>query len=112
MTTIRSHQARAKAWEREVASFVGGWRDRPSWPDTGDIAGIPNVVIEAKSQGRFEIHEWVKQVRKERAAAHAALGLVAVKTRGKSRAVDGIWVVDPECIPYILTLARDAFRGP
>ncbi len=107
MTLPASHRARAKSWEQEVAGFVGGWRSRPSNPDLGDVAGVPGVVVECKAQGKYELHQWILQARRAAKAAGASLALVAVKKQGKRNPADGLWLIDPACIPYILRLVRE-----
>jgi hypothetical protein len=51
--------------------------------DRGDIAGVPDVVIEAKAApARYEISEWLKECDKETANDDAHLGVVWFKLRG------------------------------
>lgn len=51
--------------------------------DRGDIAGIPGVVIEVKSQARFDLAGWVREARLEAINDDAPTWFVVVKAPGK-----------------------------
>ena len=107
MTTAASHRARGAAWEKAVAEYVGGYRDRLHGArDTGDVIGLPGVVVECKAQGRYELLQWIYQVQAEGDRAGAGLGLVAVKAKGHTQPSKGIWLVDPRHVPYLVELVR------
>jgi hypothetical protein len=57
--------------------------------DRGDIAGIPGVVIEAKSAARVELAAWVDEAEQERANDLARIGVTWFKRRGKTSAGAG-----------------------
>lgn len=52
--------------------------------DKGDIAGVPGVVIEVKNCSRMDLSGWVREAETERDNAHAAVGVVWHKRRGKA----------------------------
>ncbi len=53
--------------------------------DRGDIAGVPSVVIEAKSAARVELAAWVDEAEVERRNDHGApVAAVWHKRRGKT----------------------------
>ena len=52
--------------------------------DRGDIAGLPGVVIEAKSAAKVELAAWVDEAETERANDGAAIGIVWFKRRGRT----------------------------
>jgi hypothetical protein len=52
--------------------------------DRGDIAGLPSVVIEAKSAAKVELAQWLDEAEQERANDQAAVGVVWFKRRGKT----------------------------
>jgi len=62
--------------------------------DKGDIAGVPNCVIEVKNQRSYKIHEWMKETETERVNAVANLGVLVIKPNGVGVAnVDKWWAV-------------------
>lgn len=73
--------------------------------DRGDIAGIPAVVIEAKSAARVELAAWLDEAQKERANDGAEIGLVWFKRRGKTSPGAGFVLMDGDTL---LTLLRAA----
>jgi hypothetical protein len=89
-------RAKGTAWESAIVAHLrahgvphaerralGGAKDR------GDIAGIPGVVIEAKSAARIELAVWVDEAEAERANDHARIGVTWFKRRGKTSAGAG-----------------------
>lgn len=50
--------------------------------DKGDIAGVPNCVVEVKNQRTYKIHEWMKETETERINAEADLGILVIKPNG------------------------------
>lgn len=62
--------------------------------DRGDIAGLPNTVIEIKSGAKLSIPEWLKELEQEMVNAEASLGFLVIKPKGKGAAsVDQWWIV-------------------
>ncbi len=61
--------------------------------DRGDIAGIPNVVIEIKASNRLEIPAWLKETEIERINAGALSGYLVIKPKGIGAANVGQWWV-------------------
>lgn len=62
--------------------------------DRGDIAGIPNVVIEIKAGARLNIPEWLRELQQEMINAEASLGFLVIKPKGVGAAnVQNWWVV-------------------
>jgi hypothetical protein len=50
--------------------------------DTGDLTGLPGVVIECKNQNTISLGAWFSQLEAERAQAAAKLGALFIKRRG------------------------------
>lgn len=50
--------------------------------DKGDIAGVPNCVVEVKNQRTYKIHEWMKETETERINAKADLAILVIKPNG------------------------------
>lgn len=76
-------------WESAIVEFLTGlgWvnaerRALHGTQDKGDIAGIPGVVIEAKSQARHSLAEWLTEAETERINAGARIGVAWIKRRG------------------------------
>lgn len=111
MSSAAAARAKGVAWENEVARYVGGQRQRVFHPDIGDVAGLKDVVVEAKAQGRLELAAWQRQLRDQVDRVQAQLGLLAVKTRGKQSAEDGLWIVDPRSVPFIVELVQKEWYG-
>jgi hypothetical protein len=69
---------------------------RPSYPmaerraktgakDTGDIGGVdPRLVLEVKACATYDLPGWLREADVERTNAHAQLGAVWFKLRGKT----------------------------
>lgn len=56
--------------------------------DKGDIAGIPQTVIEVKAAKRLELAEWIKELEEEVKNANAKNGVLVVKRPRKGDAGD------------------------
>lgn len=83
-------------WEAAIVTYLRGHgaphaerRLAGSAKDRGDIAGIPGLVIEAKSQITVTLGAWLAEAETERANDGAAYGVVWHKRRGKTCAGDG-----------------------
>jgi hypothetical protein len=112
MTTPASHRARGASWEGAVAGYVGGVRARVTNPDTGDITGLKGVVVECKAQGRFELQFWMRQLQAQVDEAKADLGLLAIKSKGHTQASEGLWLIDPRHVPYVIGLVERERQFP
>jgi hypothetical protein len=73
--------------------------------DRGDIAGLPSVVIEAKSEARQDLPGWLREAEAERLNDRAEVGLVWAKRVGKAKAEDGYIIMT---VPVLLRLLRSA----
>lgn len=78
--------------------------------DKGDIAGVPNAVIEVKNQKTYKISEWMKETELERINAQEPIGILVIKPNGigVSRVSDWWVVVDLKTITRLLELVKDA----
>lgn len=64
--------------------------------DKGDIAGIPNIVVEIKNQKSYKFKEWLKETEVERQNAKADFGILVVKPNGVGVSkIDQWWSVLP-----------------
>jgi hypothetical protein len=102
-------RAKGTAWETQIVTYLrdngvphaerralGGNNDR------GDIAGIPGVVVEAKSAARLELAQWLAEVEAERANDGAVVGVVWHKRRGKSSAGEGYVTMSGATLIHLL----------
>jgi hypothetical protein len=105
-------RAKGTAWESAIVDFLrergaphaerralGGANDR------GDIAGIPGVVIEAKSAARLELSAWLAEAEAERANDGADLAAVWIKKRGKTSPGHGYVVLTGDALVVLLAAA-------
>lgn len=76
--------------------------------DRGDVAGLPGVVIEAKSEKRFDLAGWLDEAVKEGRNASAAIAVVWAHRPGKSSAGDGYVIMTGA--QFVALLGADA--GP
>lgn len=79
------------AWESKIVDYLRdlGWvhaerRTLSGANDRGDIAGLPGVVIEAKSAARVELAAWQDEATREAGNAGASVGVVWFKRRGNT----------------------------
>jgi hypothetical protein len=97
---MSASKAKGTAWESAIVEYLkengvphaerralGGAFDR------GDIAGLPGIVIEAKSASRFSPATWVAEAQAERDNDKAAYGFVWAKRVRKGGAGDGYVVM-------------------
>lgn len=73
--------------------------------DKGDLTGIPGVVIEAKSQARHSLAEWLDEAAVERDNANADLGVVWFKRRGHTSPAKGYVLMTGEDLVWLLRSA-------
>jgi hypothetical protein len=80
--------------------------------DKGDIAGVPNCVIEVKNQRTYKIQEWMKETETERINAEAELGVLVIKPNGMgvSKVKDWFCVVNLETLAKIIKELESAKR--
>ena len=56
--------------------------------DRGDVAGVPDTVIEVKSGARLDLPGWLEELGVEMINDDARYGCVAIKPKGKTRGED------------------------
>jgi hypothetical protein len=105
---VNRSKARGTAWESAIVAYLAElWpyverRTQSGAKDRGDIAGLPGVVIEAKSAARMELSEWAKETAAEVSNAKARIGVTWIKRRGKTSAADGFVIMDGRTFAYLL----------
>lgn len=74
--------------------------------DLGDITGLdPRVCIEVKDHARLDLAGWLDEANKEKRNAHAEVGAVWAKRRGKSSAENWYVLMDGEQFMHLLNAA-------
>lgn len=98
---MSASRAKGTRWESAIVTFLQscGWphverRALNGAKDRGDIAGIPGVVIEAKSAARVELAAWLDEANAEALNDRAAYGVVWFKRRGRPDPGDGFVLMD------------------
>ena len=78
--------------------------------DKGDVAGIPNVVIEIKNHASYKLTEWIKETEVERNNAQASVGILVIKPKGIGVSQVNKWyaVVPLETMVTLLNGERSA----
>jgi len=109
---MTASRAKGTAWESKIVDYLRGTgvphaerRAANGSKDRGDIAGIPGVVVEAKSAARVELAAWLAEAETERANDGAALAVVWHKRRGKTSAGDGYVTMTGATLIQLLTAA-------
>lgn len=105
-------RARAKGTRAETAvvDYLRQWfpaverRAVRGARDAGDIAGLPDVVLEVKDCTTMKMGEWMNELEGEKANAGARLGAVWHKRRGKGS--PGAWYVTLSGEDFAKLLAR------
>lgn len=113
---MSASKRKGTAWETAIVCYLlangvphaerrtlGGAKDR------GDIAGIPGVVIEAKSAARLDLAGWIDETETERRNDRSSVGAAWVKRRGKASPGHGYVVMTGE---RFLRLLADAGYVP
>lgn len=59
--------------------------------DKGDVAGIPNIVIEVKNHATYKFPQWLRETRVEAENASADFGVLVVKPNGVGISNAGKW---------------------
>jgi len=102
--------------ETAVAEFL-----KQTWPaverrtlggknDKGDIAGVPDCVVEVKNQRTYKISEWLKETEVERINAGADYGILVIKPNGVGVSkTDQWWAV--VSLATITELVEQALRA-
>lgn len=113
---VNRSKAKGTSWESAISAWLRdqGWlyverRPLSGASDRGDIAGIPGVVIEAKSVKSITLASFLDEAKKERDNDHASLGVAWVKRAGKSSPADGYVVMDGQQFAWLL---KEAGFGP
>ena len=86
--TPQSIKAKGRTGENQFVAFL-----RRRWPaaerrrlagihDRGDVAGVPDTVIEVKSAARLDLPGWLRELDVEMANDGARYGCVAIKPKG------------------------------
>lgn len=97
---VNASRRKGTAWESVIVDFVRG----NGWPhaerralagalDRGDIAGMPGIVVEAKSCKEIKLAEFLDEAEVERDNDRADLGVAWIKRRGKTSAAHGYVVM-------------------
>ena len=114
--TPQGSKAKGRFWENKIVECLvsAGWlfserRRLAGIADKGDIAGIPHVVIEAKSAKTYSLPAWMKETRIERDNAKADIGALWIKANGHTSALEGMVLLPPEDFLFLL---KKAGYGP
>lgn len=106
---MSANKARGTRWESAVVAFLveHGWphaerRALHGTNDLGDVVGIPGVVIEAKSQARHSLAEWLTEAEVERDRAGARIGVAWFKKRGATSPGRGYVLMSGETFVELL----------
>ncbi len=109
---VNRSKAKGTSWESAIVDYLrtAGWphverRTLNGAADRGDIAGIPGVVIEAKSVKTITLGAFVDEAGKERANDQADIGVAWIKRRGKTSAEHGYVVMDGAQFAWLLKQA-------
>lgn len=70
--------------------------------DRGDIAGVPGVVFECKSEARSRLAAYIDEAEAERINDKSNVGLVWMKQPGKTAGADGIIVATGDVFARLL----------
>lgn len=105
-------KAKGTAWETTIVTYLrehgvphAERRALAGTLDRGDIAGIPGVVIEAKSAARLDLAGWLAEAETERANDNATHGIVWAKRTGRTSPADGYVVMSGATLVQLLTEA-------
>lgn len=71
--------------------------------DTGDITGLPGIVIEVKNHKAHDLPGWLNELQTEVDNAGAHLGLLVIKKRGTTNPGQWYWLIDPRHVTTLLT---------
>jgi hypothetical protein len=95
-----------QTWPQVERRTLGGANDK------GDIAGVPNCVVEVKNQGTYKISEWLKETEQERRNAGVDYGILVIKPKGIGVSRSNEWwaVVSLDTITDLIEKAASAER--
>jgi hypothetical protein len=95
-----------QTWPQVERRTLGGANDK------GDIAGVPNSVVEVKNQGTYKISEWLKETEQERRNAGVDYGILVIKPKGVGVSRSNEWwaVVSLDTITDLIEKAARAER--
>lgn len=104
--------AKGTRWETKIVDYLRGAgvphaerRARNGARDRGDVAGMPGVVVEAKSAARTELAAWLDEAEAERRNDSADIGVVWHHRRGKSSPADAYVTMTGATLVRLLTAA-------
>ncbi|WP_329013135.1 hypothetical protein OG271_03860 [Micromonospora rifamycinica] len=113
---MSASKRKGTAWESAIVAYLiangvprAERRTLAGAKDRGDIAGIPGVVIEAKSATRIDLAGWLDETEAERRNDLASVGAAWIKRRGKASPGQGYVVMTGE---RFLRLLADAGYVP
>lgn len=108
---MSASRKKGTAWESAIVTYLRAngaphaeRRALAGNVDRGDIAGVPDVVFEAKS-GAFHLAQWLDEAELERANDHARYGIVWAKRPGKTSPADGYAILSGAALVQLLTEA-------
>lgn len=114
---MSASKRKGTAAETEVVKYLTdrGWhaverRALNGVNDRGDIAGIPNVVIEVKNHASIQLSEFVDEAERERLNDGAEVGVAWIKRRGRSDPRD--WYVAMTGEQFVELLKRAGYQRP
>lgn len=96
---MSASKAKGTRWESAIVGYLRGLvphverRALSGVHDTGDIAGLPGVVIEAKDHREIRLAEFIDEAVREGDRANANVAVAWVKRRGKASPADGYVVM-------------------
>jgi hypothetical protein len=113
---VNRSKKKGTEWESAIRDYLQkcGWPTVERLPlsgssDRGDLAGIPGVVIEAKSENDWtHLGVAIREAEAERVNARAEVGVVWRKRIGKTAAADGYVVMTGA--QFVALLKRAGFR--
>ena len=109
---MTASRAKGTAWETAIVGYLRG-RGAPHAErralggnnDRGDIAGVPGVVVEAKSASRLELAAWLDEAEAEGRNDRADLAVVWHKRRGKASPGDAYVTMTGAALIHLLAAA-------
>lgn len=109
---MSASKKKGTTWESAIVGYlrdegVAGAERRAlgGTDDRGDIAGIPAVVVEAKSAARIDLAGWCDEAERERINDRADLGVVWAKRVGKTSPADGYAIMTGATLVRLLRAA-------
>jgi hypothetical protein len=113
---VNRGKQKGTAWESAIVTYLTelGWahverRTLAGAKDRGDIAGIPGIVIEAKSVKTITLGSFVDEANTEADNDHSNIGVAWIKRRGYTSAAHGYVVMDGSTFAQLLI---EAGYGP